>query len=246
MSQLTSPATAISPGCIICVYILSADNYTCVVAIDHYDRDYLVNLNKACREKNNGFILAGNLGLHGYTFVDFGENHKVFDATGEESKSIHIAGITQETEAVVYLHDEKKHGLSDGDTVSFREVKGMEEINGKSFKITVKSPHSFTIGDTSGFSAYLSGGMAVEEKVPSLMKFHSLEKGLTYPYPPDSKEMPICSWEKFGVPEQLHVLLNGIYAFWSKYKRLPEILNEKEAEEVLSMAKEWQSSKIDA
>jgi hypothetical protein len=28
--------------------------------------------------------------------VDFGEAHKVFDLTGEESKIIHIAGITQE------------------------------------------------------------------------------------------------------------------------------------------------------
>lgn len=67
---------------------------------------------------------------------------------------------------MVYLHDEKRHGLSDGDTVTFREVKGMEEINGQHFKITVKSPDSFTIGDTSGFSPYLSGGIAVEVKVP--------------------------------------------------------------------------------
>jgi ubiquitin-activating enzyme E1 len=45
--------------------------------------------------KNLGFILGGNLGLYGYTFVDFGEKHRIFDATGEESKNIHIAGITQ-------------------------------------------------------------------------------------------------------------------------------------------------------
>lgn len=44
--------------------------------------------------------------------------------------------------------------------MSFREVKGMAEINGKQFKIEVKSPHSFTIGDTRGFSNYESGGIA--------------------------------------------------------------------------------------
>jgi hypothetical protein len=33
--------------------------------------------------KNLGFLLAGNLGLYGYTFVDFGDNHRIFDATGE-------------------------------------------------------------------------------------------------------------------------------------------------------------------
>lgn len=51
--------------------------------MDNYDRNYLVALNKACHEKNVAFILAGNLGLYGYTFVDFGEAHKVFDGTGE-------------------------------------------------------------------------------------------------------------------------------------------------------------------
>ncbi len=70
----------------------------------------------------------------------------------------------------------------------------MEEINGKQFKITVRSPDSFTIGDTSKFSTYISGGLAAEVKVPTFQKFYSLEKSLSYPYPPDSKEMPICTW----------------------------------------------------
>lgn len=67
-----------------------------MVVLDHYDKTYLVNLNKAFHKKNLGFILAGNLGLYGYTFVDFGESHRIFDGTGEESKAIHIAGITKE------------------------------------------------------------------------------------------------------------------------------------------------------
>lgn len=106
-----------------------------MVVIDHYNKDYLVRLNKAVHAKGNGFILAGNLGLYGYTFVDFGDAHRIFDATGEETKTIHIAGITQEEKGLVFLHEEKKHGLNDGDTVTFREVKGMTQINGKSFKI---------------------------------------------------------------------------------------------------------------
>lgn len=108
-----------------------SSNYTCVVVMDHYDREYLVKLNQACRQNNVGFLYAGNLGLYGFTFVDFGENHKIIDPNGEQEKTIHIAGITQDEVGVVYLHDEKKHGLSDGDTVTFREVKGMEEINGR-------------------------------------------------------------------------------------------------------------------
>lgn len=72
-----------------------AENFECVLVSDNYDKKYLIDLNNACRAKNVGFIAAGNLGLYGYTFVDFGEKHIVFDLTGEEGKSIHVAGITQ-------------------------------------------------------------------------------------------------------------------------------------------------------
>lgn len=42
----------------------------------------------------------------------------------------------------------------------FREVKGMIGINGQMFKIDIKSPHSFCIGDTRSFQAYEGGGIA--------------------------------------------------------------------------------------
>ena len=122
--------------------------------LDNYDRDYLVRLNSAAHDSGVGFIYAGNLGLYGFTFVDFGEKHEVLDQNGEECLSVHIAGITNDEKGLVVLHEEKKHGFSDGDTVVFREVKGMKEINGKMFKIEVKSPESFTIGDTRGFGEY--------------------------------------------------------------------------------------------
>lgn len=48
---------------------------------------------------------------------------------------IHLNGISKEERALVFLHDDKRHGLSDGDVVTFREVKGMTEINGLEFKV---------------------------------------------------------------------------------------------------------------
>ncbi len=43
-----------------------------MVVLDNYDKDYLIKLNEACHKKSIPFILGGNLGLYGYTFVDFG------------------------------------------------------------------------------------------------------------------------------------------------------------------------------
>jgi hypothetical protein len=44
----------------------------------------LIKLNNACHAKNIGFIYGGNLGVYGFVFVDFGENHKVLDQNGEQ------------------------------------------------------------------------------------------------------------------------------------------------------------------
>lgn len=57
--------------------------------------------------------------------------------------------------------------------------------------------------------------------------------------------MPICSWEKFGYPEQLHVILNGLFDFWTKNNRLPKLLDEKDAQELVELSNAWQNSKID-
>ena len=36
-----------------------------------------------------------------------------------------------------------------------------------------------------------------------------------------------------------------MYNFWGKHSRLPEVLNETEAGELVEMVKEWQKNKID-
>ena len=121
----------------------------------------------------------------------------------------------------------------------------MTEINGKEFKVEIKSPHSFLIGDTRQFSPYTGGGIASEIKVPYFLKSFDLEKSLRYPYPPEAKEMPIASWDKFGVPEQLHIVLNALLAFNSKHNRIPRILNQEDAEELKALVKSYISSKME-
>lgn len=121
----------------------------------------------------------------------------------------------------------------------------MTEINGKEFKIEVKSPHSFLIGDTRQFGAYVEGGIATEIKVPFELKSYDLEKSLRYPYPPESKEMPIASWDKFGVPEQLHIILNALLAFQGKYNHIPRPLNQEDANNLKALVKEYLSSKME-
>lgn len=53
-------------------FVFRVKNYSCVVVLDNYDKEFLVGFNQKARDNNVGFIYGGNLGLYGFVFVDFG------------------------------------------------------------------------------------------------------------------------------------------------------------------------------
>lgn len=71
--------------------------------------------------------------------------------------------------------DDTRHGLQDGDFVTFSEVKGLEELNGcEPLKVTVKGPYTFSIGDTTNLKGdYASGGIFTQVKMPKIIEFVS-------------------------------------------------------------------------
>jgi ubiquitin-activating enzyme E1 len=70
--------------------------------------------------------------------------------------------------------DETRHGLEDGDFVTFREIQGMTELNDiEPRKIKVLGPYSFSIGDTSAFTDYKNGGLFTQVKMPKYIDFVS-------------------------------------------------------------------------
>ena len=75
--------------------------------------------------------------------------------------------------------DETRHGLEDGDFVTFTEVQGMTELNGcEPRKISVKGPYTFAIGDTSSFSEYKTGGIFTQVKMPKILPFVRYKTGV--------------------------------------------------------------------
>lgn len=42
-----------------------------------------------------------------------------------------MVNITNDSEGVVTVHEDKRHGFEDGDYVKFSEVEGMVEVNGE-------------------------------------------------------------------------------------------------------------------
>ncbi|OCH92904.1 ubiquitin activating enzyme [Obba rivulosa] len=191
-----------------------------------------LEINDWTHENGVHFISADTRGLFGSVFNDFGPKFTVVDPTGEQPLSGMIVSVEKDKEGLVTCLDETRHGLEDGDFVTFTEVQGMEELNGcEPRKISVKGPYTFTIGDTSNFGEYKQGGIFTQVKMPKILDFKSLRESLKSP------EFFITDFAKFDRPPTLHAGYQALWEFQSQHQRLPRPRNSEDAAAVITLAK---------
>lgn len=203
-----------------------------VIVLTNCPLEEQLRISKITHTNNIALIISDTRGVFAQVFCDFGEEFTVTDTNGENPVSAMIAGITKDVEGVVTCLDETRHGLEDGDYVTFSEVVGMEELNGcEPKKIKVLGPYTFSIGDTTSYSDYVRGGVVTQVKMPKNMSFKSLSESLTQP------EYLISDFGKFDHPEQLHLAFQALHEFVKQHARLPTSWGKSDAEEFMSVAK---------
>ena len=183
-----------------------------------------------CHENGIYVVIADTFGLFGSIFTDFGKDFTCGDPTGENVLSGIVADV--DSDGLVSALDETRHGLEDGDYVTFSEVQGMEGLNDCApRKIQVKGPYTFSIGGVSGLGEYKRGGLYTQVKMPKFIDFEPLSKQLAKP------ELLISDFAKFDRPQQLHVGFQALHAFAEQHDgELPRAHNESDAAEVLKLA----------
>jgi ubiquitin-activating enzyme E1 len=185
-----------------------------------------------CHEKGIYVVVADTFGLFGSIFCDFGKNFSVLDATGEAPLNGIVADVDEE--GIVSTSDETRHGLEDGDYVTFSEIEGMEKLNGcEPRKITVKGPYTFAIGDVSGLGQYKRGGLFQQVKMPVKLDFKSFSAAMKEP------EFLMSDFAKFDRPQQLHIGWQALHAFVQTHSRLPRPMNEEDAAVLLGSARNF-------
>uniref|UniRef100_A0A8C5C636 E1 ubiquitin-activating enzyme n=1 Tax=Gadus morhua TaxID=8049 RepID=A0A8C5C636_GADMO len=190
-----------------------------------------------CHSKGVKLVIADTRGLFGQLFCDFGDDMVVFDINGEQPLSAMISMITKDAAAVVTCLDEARHGFESGDFVTFTEVLGMTELNACTpVEIKVLGPYTFSICDTTGFSEYERGGIVSQVKMPKKISFKSFPSSLAEP------ELMITDFAKFERPGQLHVGYQAIHAYQKKHSSLPKPWCRADADEIVALAKEVNSS----
>ncbi|XP_067003227.2 ubiquitin-like modifier-activating enzyme 1 [Anabrus simplex] len=177
-------------------------------------------------------IIADTRGLFGQIFCDFGQEFTIVDPNGEAPVSAMVASVSRDTDGVVTCLDDTRHGLEDGDYVTFSEVKGMTELNNcEPKKIRVLGPYTFSIGDTSEYSEYLCGGIVTQVKMPKVISFKSLKESLKEP------EYLMTDFSKFDRPPQLHLAFQALHKFIEENGAVPKPWNQADADDFVSLAK---------
>jgi len=205
-----------------------------VVVLTNSSLEEQLKVNEWCRSASPpvAMIVADVRGLYAQVFTDFGPKFTVVDNNGEQPITAMIASITKEANAVVTTLDEARHGLEDGDVVTFNEVHGMTDINAKEFPVKVLGPYTFSIGDTTAFGDYERGGVVTQVKQPKVVSFK--------PLPLAMKEMEpvLTDFGKFMTPQLLHVCYQTLHSWNSSHSALPRPWSQADAAEFLALAKQ--------
>lgn len=214
--------------------VLSADflkNFR-VVVLTNSSLNEQMEVSDITHANNVALIVADTRGLFAQVFCDFGTDFTVVDQTGEQPISAMVADISNDKEGIVTCIDDARHGLEDGDYVTFTEVQGMTELNNcEPIKIKVLGPYTFSIGDTTGFKKYERGGIVTQVKMPKLLNFKSFKESIKNP------DYVVTDFGKFDHPSQLHIAYQALHKYIEKHGAAPKPWKQEDTCEFLTLAK---------
>ena len=115
----------------------------------------------------------------------------------------------------------------------------MEQLNHcEPRKVSVKGPYTFTIGNTSNFDQYVSGGVFTQVKQPKIIDFKPLRESLKQPE-------VLLDLAKFDRPPTLNAGFQALSIFREQYGHYPRPRNEQDAQEIVKISKSVSTEELD-
>ena len=201
----------------------------------------LYDINKYCRKNKKYFIYALNLGLTGFLFNDFGDEHYVYDFNGEKKISYNISYIEEKKDRYKIILDMKEDEnleFTEGDYITFKNIKGLDFLNGNEPKKIINIyKQCFEIEKVNNLSknSYISDGIVEEYKTPKKYKFESFNNNFLKP----SKNFIKIDLKKNKTNILLHCAFVGIHFYYMKYNTLPELNNLNIANELVKLSEDY-------
>ena len=166
------------------------NEYNLVIITEIISLETAQTLNQYCRMKHIGFIYTCEFGLSSFLFTDFGDDFIIEDNNGLEPNKYYIKSISNSCPGIVEIDPIKNNigeniylNIGTGDFVSFKDVKGMTELNDTPPRpIRVINKTKFTIEDTTKFQEFTGVGIVEEIKVPRPAIFKPLSEAINVIY----------------------------------------------------------------
>ena len=166
------------------------NEYNLVIITEIISLETAQTLNQYCRMKHIGFIYTCEFGLSSFLFTDFGDDFIIEDNNGLEPNKYYIKSISNSCPGIVEIDPIKNNlgeniylNIGTGDFVSFKDVKGMTELNDTPPRpIRVINKTKFTIEDTTKFQEFTGVGIVEEVKVPRPAIFKPLSEAINVIY----------------------------------------------------------------
>lgn len=109
----------------------------------------------------------------------------------------------------------------------------MTELNQcEPLKIKVLGPYTFSIGDTSNFSDYIRGGLAMQVKMPKTVSFKTLEEAER------EANFVLSDYSKFDHPQNINIAFTALSRYNAKYNRNPKPWSKADAADFVGICKE--------
>ena len=222
------------------IYKEDIKKFNLIIITEIMKLEELFEINNFCRKNNINFIYTLNIGLCGFLFNDFGDNHYVYDSNGEKILKYNIFSIEENEnkyEIFLDIQNDELFELNKGDYIKFKNVKGLEFLNdGEPRKIIKSNISSFEIEKTNkGNNKYISDGIVEEIKIPKKLKFESLQDNFIK----FNNNYIIIDPKKKYTNILLHCAFIGLHFYYSIYSKLPELNNLKEVEEIVNISKKY-------
>ena len=196
-------------------FILSKiEKYNMIIITEFISKNSINKINSTCKKLNKGLIYSCALGLSGFLFNFFSNEHIVSSPSEKNDTYYPIKNIIKGEETIIQL-EKSLEGFPDiieDDYIKLRDINGINEFNeDKVYKITKRisiSEYKINI-NSKNFNDYTYGGFLQVISLPVKMSFQTLEENIKNPM--KDKELDIINTPFIGRSDIVHSIIISLY-----------------------------------
>ena len=196
-------------------FILSKiEKYNMIIITEFISKNSINKINSICKKLNKGLIYSCALGLSGFLFNFFSNEHIVSSPSEKNDTYYPIKNIIKGEETIIQL-EKSLEGFPDiieDDYIKLRDINGINEFNeDKIYKITKRisiSEYKINI-NSKNFNDYTYGGFLQVISLPVKMSFQTFEENITNPM--KDKELDIINTPFIGRSDIVHSIIISLY-----------------------------------